>query len=104
MPNRRVPESSIRFYICSNCAITKHNIATDSTLCQSKASHVRPWDCSQCGRHVHRLEEQCYTIAPDRLNLQEYNNAPDFFHKIWFVDKNYGYFDSSVTVIADIET
>lgn len=99
-----LPGKLIRFYICSNCAITKHDVATDLSLRQSKAVHVRPWDCSQCGRHVHRLEEQCFTVAIHRLTVREYDRNAKRMYEIWFVDKNYGYFDSSITAIADIET
>lgn len=98
------PGKLIRFYICSNCAITQNHIATDSTLRQSKAVHVRPWDCSNCGRHVNRLEEACFTVAAHPLNIHEYDRNTKFLYETWFVNKNYGYFEFQLSNIVDIET
>jgi hypothetical protein len=99
-----LPGKLIRFYICANCAATKKDVAENPTLCETKGTQVRPWDCSQCGRHVHSLNEKCFNIAANRLNVNDFDRSPESLYEIWFVNKNYGYFETQFPNIVEIET
>jgi hypothetical protein len=96
--------STIRLYICAKCTNKNKYQLTKENVRPYRGIHVMPWKCAECGHKEIDLSQPCFSSVPDPQTLKWYISQPDFYHKIWFIDNNYGYFDTQFSNIVEILT